>query len=646
MPLSLFGPNRRVAPSSFAQDENTPSTRVLECGDMSPLSKRGHVRALQTDANASPSENWVKAGASSDARVFRSCDSGRSLSARVYSGFCWIALLAVALWGTSCARIGNGFGSFVKKRADKAAYKIIESKQQQALGKPSPITIDPVRDELTSRLLVMTPRVDLTNDEVTTPAQRIALADALCIAMARNRDYQSRKESLFQQALSLTEDRRDFGLIWDASGHAELNREESGHGTPAGAGTEWFGGRSFAAGVQKTLFTGARITLRFAHQFAQTFGQNSTQSASNELSMGIVQPLLNGAGPLVAREPLRQAERSMIYEVRDFKRYQQSFVIDIASSYYNLLQARDQLENERKNYEGAMLSREETQLRAEAGLLPMFSTDQAQQRELESEDRYSNAKTRYLSQLDRFKFDLGLPIDMDIGPNPEDFRFLSEKGLVEPAFDLSAAIETALAGRLDLKTVEERLEDRQRQARIALRDFLPNLDFSYNYSTTKSYDKARVGVDFRDNSQSWELDLGLPLDWTPRRNDYRFALIDLAQAERALETRRDSILLEVIDSWRELQRARKSYEIQLQSVHLAERSVERLELLLATGDARTRDLLDAQDDLLNARNQLGATLVAHTIERLQFYNAIERLEIDPKGMWYEWGNDEATTDSR
>ena len=67
------------------------------------------------------------------------------------------------------------------------------------------------------------------------------------------------------------------------------------------------------------------------------------QLDNNALTFNIVQPLLNGFGPLVTKEPLRQAERNMIYAVRDFKRYQQDFVIDISSQYYSVLRTLDQL---------------------------------------------------------------------------------------------------------------------------------------------------------------------------------------------------------------------------------------------------------------------------------------------------------------
>jgi outer membrane protein TolC len=171
--------------------------------------------------------------------------------------------------------------------------------------------------------------------------------------------------------------------------------------------------------------------------------------------------------------------------------------------------------------------------------------------------------------------------------------------------------------------------------KIALQNFLPNLNAGYNYSTSTGDDKDRVRLDFRDNTNVFSLNLGLPFDWTPRRNDYRRALISADQAKRSLEQFREQLILEVRDNWRELEDSRTDYRIQVESVRLAERRVKSTSLFLQSGRATARDLLDAQDALLLSHNALTNALVRHTIQRLRFWNSIERLTIDEKGMWRE-----------
>ena len=56
-------------------------------------------------------------------------------------------------------------------------------------------------------------------------------------------------------------------------------------------------------------------------------------------------------------------------------------------------------------------------------------------------------------------------------------------------------------------------------------------------------------------------------------------------------------------------------------------------LLLKSGRAKTRDLLDAQDSLLQAQNNLTSALVGHTIAKLSFYRDVGILQVKPDGMW-------------
>jgi outer membrane protein TolC len=89
----------------------------------------------------------------------------------------------------------------------------------------------------------------------------------------------------------------------------------------------------------------------------------------------------------------------------------------------------------------------------------------------------------------------------------------------------------------------------------------------------------------------------------------------------------------VRDAYRELQKAAQTYQIQMNSLELAEKRVESNSLLLEAGRLTTRDLLDSQDDLLTAQNQLTAALVGHVVAKLNFFRDIGVLQVRPDGMW-------------
>ena len=544
---------------------------------------------------------------------------------------CGILVSSVLLLG-GCSRIAR-FGHFAKKNADKEGYGIIRHKQEQAFGKgqTSDFTLEKVQDEATKRLLSEAARMDLKKDSgYTTPTVLLSLGDTLAITVANSRQYQTQKETLFGQALGLAQLRYNFGTIPTASANSDITRAETSDKV------EKFGVYNYAVGLSKKMaLTGALISANFAHSATRFFNVKTDATSTNNAAFSIVQPLLNGAGPLVAGEPLRQGERNLIYAVRNFQRFQQSFAIDTATQYYQLLQALDTVWNQYHNYQSALLNRQRTEMLSAAGRVGEFETDQARQTELTAQGQLNDAQTAYLNQLDTFKLSLGLPLNLDIGPDPKELKMISDKGIMMPEVTLEKAIDCALSNRLDYLTEQNKRDDAMRQTRIALRNFLPNLDAGYSYKTAQSRLNDRVDLDLTNNAQDFSLDLILPLDWTPRRNLYRSSLISEERAKRDEDQMRDQIIVEVRGLWRQLDSSRKNYEIQMQSVRLAERRVESVSLLLAAGRATTRDLLDAQNDLLSAKNSLTAALVSHTIERLQFWNAIERLKINPKGMWYE-----------
>ena len=97
------------------------------------------------------------------------------------------------------------------------------------------------------------------------------------------------------------------------------------------------------------------------------------------------------------------------------------------------------------------------------------------------------------------------------------------------------------------------------------------------------------------------LDIDLPLERTAERNAFRAAVIQAARARRQRQAREDGVVLQVRQSYRRLDRARRSYDIQAEGARLADRRVESTNELLEAGRANTRDRLEAEDDRVLAR---------------------------------------------
>src|SRR5262249_23787034 len=76
--------------------------------------------------------------------------------------------------------------------------------------------------------------------------------------------------------------------------------------------------------------TGALLLLSFANQTVYNLG-NTPSTTVSTLSLDVIQPFLRGGGWAVTLEPLTQAERNLLYAIRDFAKFRQEFFVFIAS---------------------------------------------------------------------------------------------------------------------------------------------------------------------------------------------------------------------------------------------------------------------------------------------------------------------------
>src|SRR5262249_21663638 len=126
----------------------------------------------------------------------------------------------------------------------------------------------------------------------------------------------------------------------------------------------------------------------------------------------------------------------------------------------------------------------------------------------------------------------------------------------------------------------------------------------------------------------------LPLDRLQERNTYRASLIANQQATRDLAELEDVVKQEVREDLRTVRHAAEDYEIQKASVALARNRVDSTSMLLDAGRASTRDLLDAQDSLIQAENALSRAAVDYKIAQLELLRDMETLQMPEQGLTY------------
>jgi outer membrane protein TolC len=84
-----------------------------------------------------------------------------------------------------------------------------------------------------------------------------------------------------------------------------------------------------------------------------------------------------------------------------------------------------------------------------------------------------------------------------------------------------------------------------------------------------------------------------------------------------------------------LDQAKRNFEISEIGVKLSASRVEEQQILRELGQGTSRDLVQAQEDLVSAKNQRINALVSHKISRLTLWRAMGILFIHEGGQWEE-----------
>jgi outer membrane protein TolC len=550
---------------------------------------------------------------------------------RPHPSFRPFRLLTTCLLAVSLSGCGS---QFHKKRADKEVFGILGKKTSKipnsgtdllSITPPGTLDLAKLEQNLTTE--------EFLGDRahIEKGARKLSLADALSLAVSRNRIYLGEKETVYLTALDLTLTRQQFSPILAGTGNTRLdsNRVESSVNTFINNSTLTSTGNLNLTALQRT---GTRIATDLTTDFVKFLTGNLRSVSDSSLAVTVAQPLLSGAGYLAASEALTQSERNVLYSIRDFTQYRKSFAVDVSSQYYRTIQAREAVRNAYLAYQAFNDSVEREELNFETGVRPTKSFYfQVRQAQLSGEARWRNAIRTYEQELDDLKIELGMQVEEPLLLDSSDLEKLE---IIDPPGTLEEAMSTALVTRLDVWNDRDSVEDQARRVKIATQNALPRVDALLGYRLNGDQAEAnRIRFDTRQRNLSAELDVDLKLNQKPWRNDIRSAQIAEQRARRELELAEENVRNQIRRGWRDLELARKQYEIALQTLAISEERVKLETELLQEGQGTARDLVEAQGDLIDARNGVISTRITHTLTRLQLWRDMGVLFIRKDGTW-------------
>ncbi|NJL30927.1 MAG: TolC family protein [Phycisphaerales bacterium] len=491
----------------------------------------------------------------------------------------------------------------------------------------------------------------------------INMTDALRMAAAGNREYQTQKEDVFRTALRLDLADQNFRLTWDGLITNTTNADLSGP-------PDTFDNRTQGTlGLTQRLKNGITFNTALTMNLVALLTGNKPSARGITGDASISLPLMRGSGEFIVTEPLTQAQRDLVYAIYRFERFKRTFAVRVFNEYLSVLQQYDQVRNAEDNYRRLVTSTRRAQRLQEAGRLKPIEVDQSRQNELRSRASWIGSQQSLARRLDSFKQLLGLPVDariemdrsvlegmyqrakdwgdkLDREEGPTEVPGADVPVVLEPAntqdrgpYELEErqSILLALRNRLDLKIAVGRVLDRQRNTAVAADRLRADLTLLARGSAgaLAGTDGENKRLEPGDGNYSTVLSLDLPLERTGERNSYRFSLIDLEAAIRSLQENEDTVKLEIRNNLRRLLEQRENLRIQSRALTLAERRVNSTNLFLEAGRAQIRDLLEAQDALVTAQNAFTSAMVSYRVAELEMQRDLEVLEVGDDGSVLE-----------
>lgn len=149
------------------------------------------------------------------------------------------------------------------------------------------------------------------------------MAQIVQLGFLNSREFQVQREELYLTCLALTAER--FAFIAQPYLTEVAVRQRAARQSTLGRRNRWLSTTN--TGFTKLFSTGALLLFNFANQTIYNLGHNAGFSSISNINLDFVQPFLAGGGRAVALEPLTQAERDVVYAIRQFYRFRQQYFV-------------------------------------------------------------------------------------------------------------------------------------------------------------------------------------------------------------------------------------------------------------------------------------------------------------------------------
>jgi outer membrane protein TolC len=476
---------------------------------------------------------------------------------------------------------------------------------------------------------------------------RLTLQDAIVLVLANNTNVRLQELNIENAKYSLLGAHSPFDPFVQSSFSSQGQRSQTYTqlaGAPSGLSTL---NQLTQANYSQTLETGTNFQLNFN---ATKYSSNSTfnsvnPSITSSFGFQFTQPLLRNRWLFANRAPLVIARRNLRGSRALFEAQVSGTIQQVVGQYWNVVQARGNLEVSQKSLEAAEATYKHDKRSLELGALPPLDIYRSESQVAGRRVQVIQSEYALKQAEDIFRQTVGADLD-------PYFRAL-DLNLTEPpepqeelrSIDAATALQQALGKRPELEAAHQSLANDDTSIRLAHNNLLPDLRLSGSYSgnglnnigTASQVSTGGLGdslnqlFGFGYPTYGFGLTLNLPV----RNRSGQAALGNaLVSRSRDLYTERqikEQITYDVSNAVHQLEEAKINIAASKEAVELARKTMAAEQRKYELGTGQIFLVLEAQTELASAEQGLLQAEVSYRLAVAAVDYATGNL-LDPYGV--------------
>ena len=468
----------------------------------------------------------------------------------------------------------------------------------------------------------------------------LTLEQAKTLALEKNRDIQIQQKNVEIAGGEITKQEGAFDpLLFLSGSYTDSQTPTVSTFIESGSIEQKISG--LESGISGDLSTGTYYNL-FNISLTRTETNSPIESLSPnlfaDLSFTVGQELLRNFGRDVNLTFVRNAKKDEKISSSNLERTVSDVLFGVESDYWLLVAAKQNLELEQEALKLALDLQNRNEIQVDVGVLPPVAVTQAQAEVAARKVDVITAENRLQRAEDRLKNRLVIPLETKIKPVDEPKNY-------ETKIDEDEALQQAYKNRPEIQNVRLNIEKSEQLKHYYSNQRLPSLSLEGSVELQGiggdanpdrlTFNNPPAPIPGQFNSQSdainsvfggdfptWSIlaTLQFPLFNREAKGEYVKANAQLSRDIIDMNRIKDQVALEVRNAIREVINSKRAVDAALVSIKLRQEVVDNETEKLSVGLATTRDVLEAQRDLIDSQTSKINAITEFNIALVQLEN--------------------------